>query len=149
MAIGRQVLTGMASVPVPASHDFVELAADESPAEHPMANTGLYGGDIALLNYLLQDLRVITRQGEVGSTELTKYRDINWDVHGLKRRTVICDRSVRIHNGCLPGGPIGSGTVIIQSTKYWDYDCAPAWTAKRHLPGGAVEVLDSPSEPES
>lgn len=227
----------MASEPVPTTHQFIELAVDESPPAHPVADVGLYGGDVALLNYLLQDLRVIVRQGRDGSTELTKYRTIDWDVHGLKRRTVICDpdwllrpvemqivgffgdrrddvtadnldatemdvvsefrlnpgilsyssielmggqwanlvvhrrptdrddwrnsrvhifaaeelapavyHSVRIHNGCLPGGPIGSGTVVIESTKYWDYDSNPPWTAKRFLPGGAAEVLDSPSE---
>ncbi len=225
--------------PTPTSHYFVDLAADESPPDHPVADTELYGGDVALLNYLLQDLRVITRQGQSGATELTRYRTIDWDVHGLKRRTVICDpewllkpvevqivgffgdrradlpadnidatemdvvaefrlnpgiisyssielmgdqwanlvvhrkptdrdewrhsrvhifaaeqlapvvyRSVRIHNGCLPGGPIGSGTVVIESTKYWDYDSDPVWAAKRHLPGGAAEVLDSPSQPD-
>ncbi len=30
-------------------------------------------------------------------------------------------RSVRIHNGRLPGGVVGSGAITIDRTKFWDY----------------------------
>ncbi|MEM7092117.1 MAG: hypothetical protein AAF567_03875 [Actinomycetota bacterium] len=208
------------------------LDVNEFPAAHPCADPALYHADIALLNYLLQDLRVLVRKAATGHTQITPYQSFTWDVHGLKRRTVVCDpdalldaddvlmvgffgdrrqsgeaaevdtaeldvigefarypgilsyssielindqwanlvvhrhasdrtdwrasqvhieaaedlaplvyHSVRIHNGCIPSGPIGSGTVIIESTKYWDYDAAPTWHAVRTLPGGATETL--------
>ncbi len=53
--------------------------------------------------------------------------------------------SVRIHNGCIKGGVIGSETVRIETTKYWDYDTDPVWHAIRVLPGGAAETIESPS----
>jgi len=49
--------------------------------------------------------------------------------------------SVRIHNGCILGGPIASESVIIETTKYWDYDTDPVWHAFRSLPRGATEVV--------
>ena len=52
--------------------------------------------------------------------------------------------SVRIHNGRIRGGPIGTGTIIVDTTKYWDYDCEPAWHATRVLPGGATEAVERP-----
>ena len=213
----------------------IRLAFDESPSGHPCADLWLYRPDLALLNYLLQDLRVLVRQAEAGDTELRPYQTITWDVHGLRRRTVICDpvslrrrsdvrivgffgdrrssddarevdafeidvigefrqypgilsyssvelidnqwanlvvhnnpddredwrhsavhiqaaqelaprvyHSVRIHNGYISGGPIGSGTVVIKTTKYFEYDCDPTWHAIRRLPGGAAETVRSP-----
>ena len=44
--------------------------------------------------------------------------------------------SVRIHNGRVRGGPIGDGRVIVEVSKYWDYDSDPMWHAIRTLPGG-------------
>ena len=210
----------------------IRLAYDESPADHPCAHLRHYGADLALLNYLLQDLRVLVRQADAGDTELHPYQTIIWDVHGLRRRTVMCDpaslilgtdvyivgflgdrrssddakeidafeidvigefrqypgilsyssvelidsqwanlvihtnvgdreawrhsavhmdaaqdlaprvyRSVRIHNGYVRGGPIGSETVIVETTKYFDYDSDPMWHAIRALPGGVTETV--------
>ena len=39
---------------------------------------------------------------------------------------------------------IGPETVVIETTKYWDYDSTPTWHAMRVLPGGATETLESP-----
>lgn len=209
----------------------VELAPNEGPPEHPCADPKLYHSDIALLNYLLQDIRALVRQAAAGLIELDPYQQLAWEVHGLRRRTVICDptrlvehadvqivgffgnrrtdtnrdeidevnlgllgefrdypgilsyssvelvddhwanlvvhaeptdrerwrsstlhiraaedlspdfyHSVRIHNGCLPLGVVGPETVVIETTKYWDYDVSPAWRAQRALPEGATEA---------
>ena len=207
----------------------VLLTADESPLDHACAAASLYGCDIPLLNYLLQDLRVLMRRAAYGDITIEPHQNFEWDVHGLKRHTIVCDperlkapfdvnivgfvgdrrqetagsasvdeveaalhqefrrypgilsyssaelvddqwidlvvhtdpedreawresdvhahavaqlapmmyHSVRIHNGCVPGGPVGSESVIIENTKYWDYDTAPVWHAFRELPRGA------------
>jgi len=40
-------------------------------------------------------------------------------------------RSVRIHNGRLPGGVVGSGEITIDRTKFWDYSTTDIWEAVR------------------
>lgn len=219
----------------PVRLDPVQLALDDSPADHPCADVRLYHADLALLGYLLQDLRALVRRAASGDIELTRFEAITWDVHGLARRTVVCDpaallqpadvrmvgffghrrateearlvdaaeldviaefrhypgilsyssielvdhqwanlvvhadaadtqgwrrcpvhiraaeelaplvyHDVRIHNGSIRGGPIGSETVVIECTKYFDYDVDPMWHAVRLLPGGAIETVGSP-----
>lgn len=214
----------------------ITLGPDENPPEHPCASSGFYQTDIALLNYLLQDLRVLTRRAAKGETDLHPHQVITWEVHGLARRTVICDpdslmqpklvhmvgffgnrransdlemieieevglidefrgypgilsyssvelvdgywanlvvhssrddreiwrgsqihahaaervapeiyTGVRIHNGYIDGGPVGTETVVIESTKYWDYEVSPTWHAIRPLPGGAHESIEQPA----
>ncbi len=213
----------------------VRLDADRNPAGHPCADLLHYGADLALMNYLLQDLRVLVRQAATGDAVLHPYQTITWHVHGLKRRTVMCDpapllrgsdvwvvgflgdrrsrdeanevdefeidviaefreypgilsyssielignqwanlvvhrniedreawrhspvhieaaenlaprvyHSVRIHNGRVLGGPIGSNTVIVELTKYWDYDSDPTWHAIRVLPEGITGTVSQP-----
>ncbi len=208
----------------------VILEANQTPAGHACASASLYGSDIPLLNYLLQDLRVLMRRAAAGKLEIAPHQNFDWDVHGLKRHTIVCDperlktsfdvkivgffgdrraasvgsasvddvelqlheefrsypgilsyssaelvddqwldlvvhtdpadreawrgskvhahaverlaplmyHSVRIHNGWVPGGPIGSESVILENTKYWDYDSDPLWHAFRDLPRGVV-----------
>ncbi|MCY4621557.1 MAG: hypothetical protein OXD34_06950 [bacterium] len=53
--------------------------------------------------------------------------------------------SVRIHNGRLRGGPIGDGRVIVEISKYWDYDSDPMWHAVRTLPGGITSAHPWPA----
>ena len=211
----------------------VLLAPDEDPEGRDFAAVARYPGDLALLNYLLQDLRVLIRRACKGEIDLRRRQIITWDVHGLQRRTVVCDpeglrsdrivqvvgffgdrrdiidessldrsewslidefvnypgilsyssielvdnywanlvvhldpadreswrhssahiravsevapnvyHGVRIHNGCIPGGIVGSETVTIESTKYWDYDVSPVWHAVRSIPGGTSRVED-------
>ena len=50
-------------------------------------------------------------------------------------------RSVRIHNGTIPGGLSGGGDVVIQTTKYWDYTSKRVWRAVRDLTSGAAPDL--------
>lgn len=215
----------------------IRLGPNDEVDEHPVTDTGAYERDIALLNYLLQDLRALTRRGARGEIEMRPEQVITWEVHGLARRTVVCDpaglrdetdaqmvgffgdrradadrptieasemeligefpdhpgilayssaelvdgywanlvvhrepddretwrasrahvhaveriapmayHNVRIHNGFIPGGVTGSRTVVIESTKYWDYDVSPTWHAIRVLPGGETVELAGPVE---
>ncbi|MEM7142537.1 MAG: hypothetical protein AAF548_16060 [Actinomycetota bacterium] len=218
------------------------LGPNDVEPDHPITDTANYESDIALLNYLLQDLRALVRQARRGDVTLRDQQVITWEVHGLARRTVVCDptrlgevadvqivgffgdrraaadkpivdqsefdligefhnypgimsyssvelddgywanlvvhaqptdreawrtstihrhavdrvapmayHGVRIHNGCIRDGVPGTQTVIIESTKYWDYDVEPTWHGVRVLPGGetieAAGPVDHPSEP--
>lgn len=211
------------------------LRPNETVDAHPITDVANYGSDIALLNYLLQDLRVLLRRHNKGEIELEPQQVLTWDVHGLERRTVVCDpegllgprdvqfvgffgdrrlgadqpaidasefdlisefrsypgilsyssvelvdhywanlvvhrephdreawrgstahihavdqvaplayRAVRIHNGCLVEGVCGPGTIVLETTKYWDYDVTPTWHAIRRLPGGETIELAGP-----
>lgn len=51
----------------------------------------LYQSDQALLAYLLQDLRSLMRRCCKGEMALAPYEVLEWDVHGLRRRVVMCD----------------------------------------------------------
>jgi hypothetical protein len=42
-------------------------------------------------------------------------------------------RTVRIHNGILPGGIMSGRTIAIERTKYWDYRNPKVWHAVREL----------------
>lgn len=213
-----------------------QLSPDETVADHPITDVANYRGDIALLNYLLQDLRVLVRRYDKGEIDLVPHQVLIWDVHGLQRRTVVCDpaglrgtaevqivgffgdrrldadqptieeseldlitelrsfpgmlsyssvelvdhywanlvvhrnptdredwrgsavhvhavdhiaprayHGVRIHNGCITDGICGRETVVLESTKYWDYDVEPTWHALRRLPGGESAELTGPT----
>ncbi|GJM37245.1 MAG: hypothetical protein DHS20C19_06120 [Acidimicrobiales bacterium] len=214
---------------------LVRLGPNDEVDGHPITEVGHYEGDIALLNYLLQDLRALIRQAGRDDTAFEPQQVISWEVHGLARRTVICDpagladssdvlmvgffgdrradadqpaidtsemdlinefadypgilsyssvelvdgywanlvvhrepddreawrsshvhqdaveriapmayHGVRIHNGCIIGGVVGQHTVVIEITKYWDYDVSPTWHAIRVLPGGESVELTGP-----
>lgn len=69
----------------------IQLLPDESPPHHPFAAARLYYSDLALLNYLLQDLRVLVRRAAKGELRLLPHQKITWEVHGLQRRTVVCE----------------------------------------------------------
>lgn len=217
----------------PIVYQPVALAPNEDPADREFAAVARYPGDLALLNYLLQDLRVLVRRACKGEIDLRCQQIVSWDVHGLQRRTVVCDpdglrtdqivhmvgffgdrrqvideptlhrsewslidefvnhpgilsyssielvdnywanlvvhldpadretwrhcpahvravmdvapyvyHGVRIHNGCIAGGVVGSATVTIESTKYWDYDVTPVWHAVRRIPGGTTRATN-------
>lgn len=215
------------------------LGPNDSPDGHPISAVAHYKNDLALLNYLLQDLRVLIRRYAKGEIALAAQQVLHWDVHGLGRRTVVCDperlkqsrevqivgffgdrrpkaddetidasefdlidefvnypgilsyssielvdhywanlvvhaepddreawrasevhkdavdrvapaayHGVRIHNGRIRGEGIpGSKTVLIEDTKYWDYDVSPTWHGIRYLPGGEHENLSGPIDP--
>ena len=201
---------------------LIELAATEQLEDHPCTDLALVTSDKALLAYMLQDIRVLARQVGNREIDVQPYETLQWDVHGLARRAVICDpkalyqlvercvvgffgerrpearqsvvddievdlllefrshpgilsyssielvdnywanlvihekpvdsqewrnsdvhkravaeisprqyRSVRIHNGRLPGGVVGSAAITIDRTKFWDYGVPGTWEAVR------------------
>jgi len=201
----------------------VLLAPADGDDAHPIAGTSHYAPDVALLAYLLQDLRVLIRRYAKGEISVEPHQVFTWDVFDLERRIVLCNpeavvdtadveivgffgdrrqdagdrleasegdllaefvnfpgilsyssielvdhywanlvvhrqssdreawregeahkravdmiapiayHGVRIHNGHIPGGVAGSGSVRVDSTKYWDYDVTPTWHAVRDL----------------
>jgi len=206
----------------------VTLSPTEHPPAHPCADPSLYDGDEALLAYMLQDLRSLMRRVAKGEVAAEPWQRVDWKVHGLERRIVLCDpasllteepqqivgffgtrkdeadvtgleeaerelleefrsypgirsyssielvdhhwanlvihanpgdreswrgsaahkraadliaprvyANVRIHNGCLPGGVVGSRQLELSVTKYWDYATGELWHATRQLDGSA------------
>lgn len=69
----------------------ISLGPDERPADNPGACTSHYPRDLALMNYLLQDLRSLIRQATIGNRRLVAHERIEWTVHDLERRTIVCD----------------------------------------------------------
>jgi hypothetical protein len=198
-----------------------QLVPTEFVTSHACTDPSLYTPDLDLLAYLLQDLRTLLRSNAAGRVELVAHEPVLWDVHNLRRRTVVCEteavrscdlvhivgffadrrdqiddivlddleidlfdefrrfpgilsyssmelanrywanlvvhrvpddteswrtstahdravdisprlyRSVRIHNGHIDGGVVGNGAIVIDRTKYWDYDHDPVWRAER------------------
>ena len=77
------------------------------------------------------------------------WRQSHVHIEAAERLAPSIYHNVRIHNGCIPGGPVGSGTVVLESTKYFDYDVTPMWHAFRRLPGGLIETVEPPPEPDA
>jgi len=200
---------------------MIELSVDETVDGHPCTDVSLYSPDLDLLAYMLQDLRSLIRSNDAGKIELVAHEPQFWAVHGLRRRTVVCEpeqirrdarvcivgffaerrdhidypaldqlelqlllefrnypgilsyssvelandfwanlvvhsvpddteswrgssahsravevspelySAIRIHNGHLDGGIPGNHAIVIDRTKYWDYDHDPVWQAVR------------------
>lgn len=201
----------------------VLLEATETVADHPCTDVALYSPDLDLLAYLLQDLRGLLRSDDAGKIDVVAHEPILWNVHGLRRRTVVCDpelirlldrvhivgffahrrddidyrsldsleldlllefrrfpgilsyssmelanefwanlvvhtepddteawrtstahthavdvspdlyASIRIHNGHLDGGVMSNQAIVVDRTKYWDYESDPVWRAMREF----------------
>ncbi len=47
-------------------------------------------------------------------------------------------RNVRIHSGRLPGGVGGPRSMVIERSKYWDYESPALWRAVREYPAAAA-----------
>ena len=41
--------------------------------------------------------------------------------------------SVRLHIGIVPGAFLSAADLVIERTRYWDYDDNPVWTAVREI----------------
>ncbi len=67
------------------------LSPFEHLADHPCTDLALLDSDRALLGYMLQDVRALTRRVCSGELDFQPYETLHWDVHGLARRMVICD----------------------------------------------------------
>ncbi len=210
------------------------LLPDESPEGHDCASIEHYPRDLALMNYLLQDMRALIRSAAAGRRALQAHERLEWRVHDLHRRTIVCDparivamtdmfvvgffsdraeadrtalfeaedglldrlrhhdgmlsyssmeliddhwanlvihaapadrdawradpvhrdavdrispavyNSVRIHAGCLLDGVVGSNTILLEQSSYFDYTSTPLWLATRELPGAIGERLSGP-----
>lgn len=68
-----------------------EMDVDETVEGRPCTDVSLYTPDLDLLAYMLQDLRSLIRSSDAGKVELVAHEPIMWAVHGLRRRTVVCD----------------------------------------------------------
>ena len=69
----------------------VVLTADQTVARRPFTSPALYPRDLAILGYMLEDLRgLLTRMGE-GELTIVPYVATEWIVQDLKRRVVVCD----------------------------------------------------------
>lgn len=75
----------------PVRYSPVRLRTDENVADHPCADIRHYEADLAMLNHLLRDLRVLLRRAETGDLVLRPYEVRTWDEDGLRRRIVMCD----------------------------------------------------------
>ncbi len=67
------------------------LAPDEFAHAHPCTDPALYTPDMDLLAYLLQDLRTLLRAHDAGKADVVAHQPKLWNVHGLRRRIVVCD----------------------------------------------------------
>ncbi|MDH4308576.1 MAG: hypothetical protein OEX04_13990 [Acidimicrobiia bacterium] len=63
----------------------------ETSTGRPFTAPDLYETDIQRLTYLLEELRCLMGRVYEGSTSITPFEPITWTVHGLRRRTVVCD----------------------------------------------------------
>jgi hypothetical protein len=70
---------------------ITRLDPDDAPEEQPSACPRHYPRDLALMNYLLQDMRSLIRLSTMGARVLTPHERLEWTVHGLHRRTIVCD----------------------------------------------------------
>jgi hypothetical protein len=200
------------------------LAIDESVARRPFTSPSLYERDLTILGYMVEDLRALLARLAEGALTVIPYQTTEWEVLGLRRRTIITNamglhhrrticavgffgerhqdrdhtaleeanaeivlefrnypgilsyssmeladgnwanlvlhdvpqvrdywraserharaaqelaplyyRTVRIHNGILPGGATSGRSVIIERTKYWDFRHPRIWHAVREL----------------
>ncbi|HEY3765318.1 MAG TPA: hypothetical protein VGL44_09190 [Gaiellales bacterium] len=59
------------------------------------------------------------------------------ETHPLHRRAVELTprhyHSVRLHTGVVPGRFLGDESLVIERTRYYDFDCDPPWLAVRNL----------------
>lgn len=81
------------------------------------------------------------------ATDRQAWRECPAHQHAVEVVSPKAYRGVRIHNGYIPGGVIGRGSVVLESTKYWDFTSSPVWHAHRVLPGGATGTVRRPALP--
>jgi len=67
------------------------LGRTEEVCSRPFTSIAHYNNDIALMNYLLLDLRTLIRRYSVDEIKLNSFQQYTWKVHDLERRIVVCD----------------------------------------------------------
>lgn len=75
----------------PVRYSPARLRTDENPADHPCAALLHYEADLAVLNHLRRDLRVLLRRARAGELALRPYEVRTWEEDELRRRIVMCD----------------------------------------------------------
>lgn len=85
--------------------DTVRLGPYETVIARACTDVSLYAPDLDVMAYMLQDLRTLLRSHAAGKTELTPHVATLWTVHGLHRRTVVCDleRVLQPDRVCIVG----------------------------------------------
>jgi hypothetical protein len=71
--------------------EVVRLGPYETVVSRACTDVSLYAPDLDVMAYMLQDLRTLLRSNAVGKTSLSAHVPTVWSVHGLHRRTVVCD----------------------------------------------------------
>lgn len=67
------------------------LGPDEAAVRRPFTSPRLYERDLAILSYMLEDLRGLLGEMAEGTLIVTGHEPIEWSVHGLRRRTIVCE----------------------------------------------------------
>jgi hypothetical protein len=85
--------------------DVVQLGEYETVLTHSCTDVSLYAPDLDVMAYMLQDLRTLLRSADAGKIDVWSHRPFAWDVHGLRRRTVVCEPAhIRIRQrACIVG----------------------------------------------
>ncbi len=71
--------------------EVVRLGPYETVVSRACTDVSLYAPDLDVMAYLMQDLRTLLRSHDAGKTPLLAHVPSAWNVHGLRRRTVVCD----------------------------------------------------------
>ena len=71
--------------------DVVQLGEYETVLTHACSDVSLFAPDLDVMAYLLQDLRSLLRSADAGKIDVWAHRPFTWEVHGLHRRTVVCE----------------------------------------------------------
>jgi hypothetical protein len=83
-------------VPITPNMSTKMLAAGQSVSRRPFTSVGLYDRDRSVLSYMLEDVRAMLGEMDEGTITVTSFQPIEWQVHGLKRRTILND-PMRLH----------------------------------------------------
>ncbi len=67
------------------------LEPDQVVEDRPFTSPALYDSDLQVLGYMVEDLRGLMGELYAGRTSIHPYEPVTWRVHGLGRRTVVCD----------------------------------------------------------
>ena len=69
----------------------VALARDEVVAGRAFCSPSLYERDLSIMAYMLEDLRSFIGAVPFETVSAGEHRKLEWTVHGLLRRIVVCD----------------------------------------------------------
>jgi hypothetical protein len=85
--------------------EVVRLGPYETVITRACTDVSLYAPDLDVMAYMLQDLRTLLRSHAAGKTSLEEHVATMWTVHGLHRRTVVCDLDIAdsIDRVCVVG----------------------------------------------